>query len=220
MLIDRRKRINDAWERVYEKIDSIPFLPWVNTALPKYLLDGLVDKIGDKKTIRILDYGCGTGRLGKYIADTYSYCDVYYYDVSYNALNYCIEYENINVNKVIFPTKEPEKMFNDNEFDGVICWGIFHHIDPEDWREYRNQLFNIVKPGGILLFGDFTQEDDLFKSDGKRISETTKIESYAVSILELFVEKFYIEEKGIFPFIENMTNRNRIISYIIGRKRC
>lgn len=219
MLVDRRRRIAEAWNKVYEDIDSIPFLPWVNTILPAYQLKQLVGKIANQDYIRILDYGCGTGRLGKFIADKYSNCDVFYYDASIMALDYCIKHENIDINRVIFPYKEPEELFNENEFDGVISWGVFHHTDPDDWKEYRDHICSILKPGGVLLFGDFTHEDVLFK-EGKRISEITKIESYPVCVNELFSEVLCIEEEGIFPFVENTLNRHRIINYIFARKIC
>lgn len=218
MLAARRQRIREAWNKVYENVDSIPLLPWVNTALPDYLLDEFVDKIGDKTNIRILDFGCGTGRLGKYVADKYPNCDVYYYDISIKALDYCINYGDINRDKIVFPTDEPEDLFEENQFEGIISWGMFHHTDPEDWEEYRDIICNILKPGGILFFGDFTQDDELFKGDGKRISEITNIESYAVCNHDLFSEKLNIIDEGLFPFVENNLKRNRVINYIIGRK--
>lgn len=218
MLAARRQRIIDAWNKVYDNVETIPSLPWVNTTLPEYLLDEMIKKIGDKEYIRILDYGCGTGRLGKYVADNYSKCDVYYYDISEKALDYCVKYGNINIDKIIFPIKEPEELFGDSQFDGVISWGMFHHTDPEDWEDYRDLICNILKPGGILLFGDFTQDDELFKMEGKRISEITNIESYAVCNHELFFEKLKIEDEGIFPFVENNLKRNRVINYILGRR--
>ena len=218
MTVARRQRIIKAWNKVYENVDSIPFLPWVNTTLPTSLLDEFVKKIGDKEYICILDYGCGTGRLGKYIADKYSNCDVYFYDISEKALEYCIKCGNIAKEKIVFPTNNPEDLFTENQFDGVISWGMFHHIDPEDWEEYRNLIYDLIKPNGVLLFGDFTQDDELFKIDGKRISEITNIESYAVCNHELFSEKMHIEDEGQFPFVENNLKRKRVINYLIGRK--
>jgi SAM-dependent methyltransferase len=38
----------------------------------------------------------------------------------------------------------------DASFDAVADIGLLHHVHPEDWSEYRNEVLRILKPGGLF----------------------------------------------------------------------
>ena len=59
-------KVKNAWNQAYGDAASIDSLPWVNTKAPTTILSDFVRMIqGKHKNVRILDFGCGNGRLGR-----------------------------------------------------------------------------------------------------------------------------------------------------------
>jgi ubiquinone/menaquinone biosynthesis C-methylase UbiE len=46
----------------------------------------------------------------------------------------------------------------DNSFDGVADVGLLHHLHPEDWSDYRNEVVRVLKTGGYFLLVTFSKE--------------------------------------------------------------
>jgi ubiquinone/menaquinone biosynthesis C-methylase UbiE len=40
---------------------------------------------------------------------------------------------------------------SDSSFDAVADIGLLHHIHPEDWSEYRNEIIRVLKPGAYFF---------------------------------------------------------------------
>lgn len=91
---------------------------------------------------RILDVGCGTGTLLKYLA---RYGDVLGVDVDEQAIAFCRERGVHKVQKIdSFPLP-----FEDNSFDLVTILDVLEHI--EDDRGTLEDLYRVLRPGGMLM---------------------------------------------------------------------
>lgn len=192
------RKIKEAWDKAYEDEGKIGGLPWVFTKLPIDILNSFTQIISPSPSdapLEILDFGCGTGRIGKELAKQPN-TKVYYYDVSPNALNYCLR-QGIEKDLVIYDIEECDK-----RFDGIIVWGVFHHIDPFLWEYEMDLLLKLLKPNGHLLFCDFSDEDKLFEKNNSRISEVTKLSTFAVNF-NFVKSKINTEQEGYFEFEEN-----------------
>lgn len=173
---DLLREVKNAWNRAYEDAAAIDALPWVNTDIPQKILSDFVWKIQRKdkeRNVRILDFGCGNGRIGRFL-EGLEHCQVFYYDISEKALDYCVS-KGIPEERVIRDISKCK-----DHFDGIVVWGVFHHLDPSLWNFQLEQIINLLEPEGALLVGDFTKEDELFAQDDSRESEVTEISTYPV----------------------------------------
>lgn len=106
---------------------------------------------------RILDFGCGCGRVMRYFRNLYDKCDFYGTDIDKEAIAWCQnnlqDIGTFNVNK-----PRPPLPFEEGFFDFVYSISVFTHL-PEDlqfiWLE---ELRRVTKPNGYLLLTTHGQE--------------------------------------------------------------
>lgn len=195
---DLLSEVKNAWNQVYGKTRAVKNLPWVNTGIPVVILSDFIDMIqrkNDKDDVQILDFGCGNGRIGRFL-EGLEHCQVFYYDISEKALDYCVS-KGIPEERVIRDISKFK-----NHFDGVVVWGVFHHMDPSLWNSQLEQIVDLLKPEGALLFGDFTKDDELFAQVDSRKSEVTKIPTYPVDY-GFLGRRLHILKTDKFKFSEN-----------------
>lgn len=100
--------------------------------------------LADKKSLKILDAGCGTGanmshlkRLG----------EVYGVDISKEAIRFSRKRGLKNL-KIASISKLPYKT---NFFDLVVCFDVIGQAEVESVKEAIKEFKRVLKPGGILL---------------------------------------------------------------------
>jgi 2-polyprenyl-3-methyl-5-hydroxy-6-metoxy-1,4-benzoquinol methylase len=105
--------------------------------------------IGDVRGLRVLDYGCGFGRLGMYM----SLCgaQVYGFDLSGAA----IETANLAARRyglsAQFEQMDAEELrYADASFDLVVDFGVLHHVIK--YPRAGAELFRVLAPGGRAVF--------------------------------------------------------------------
>lgn len=108
---------------------------------------------------RILDYGCGNGRLLEILKDKK------------------IEYIGADVSQKLLEiakNKHPEHKFikldsqgilplNDNYFNKIISIAVFHHFPPEYAGKMTKELFRIIKPGGKIIVTVWKLDQEKYK---------------------------------------------------------
>lgn len=134
--------------------------------------------------ITVLDYGAGSGRLGKTIKAAEESIEkkvkYFYYD----------KYEKNPPKDLGYPIyKDLKDIYSANQtFDCVVLMNVLHEIDVKEWLQTFQSIYNILDPNGYLLifevisllhgeqpYGDTgyillgEQEiDKLFKTNGKK----------------------------------------------------
>ena len=110
--------------------------------------------IGNRKNLKILDVGAGTGRYSAYLADLG-------HDVT------AVEYVNKNVsqikeknNNIIAKQGDARNLkFKDNEFDIVLLFGPLYHLFTEEDKVLAlNEAYRVLKPNGVALVMYLTNE--------------------------------------------------------------
>jgi ubiquinone/menaquinone biosynthesis C-methylase UbiE len=89
---------------------------------------------------KLLDVGCGMGRLLEKLTDYKKYG----MDISAAYLSYAIK-SNIEV----CLAKVEDMPYHDNFFDTVVCTDVLEHV--LDMNSAIEQLFRVVKPGGYIV---------------------------------------------------------------------
>lgn len=103
----------------------------------------LIDSIMHNSAERILDYGCGTGKLLERLQKTYKEKEIYGADISDKALDYCRKRGASNV----FNLKKAEHQAN--YFDLVTCLDVLEHVRED--VDLLIQIRKLIRNEGRLL---------------------------------------------------------------------
>jgi ubiquinone/menaquinone biosynthesis C-methylase UbiE len=99
---------------------------------------------------KILDWGCGPGRLIRHMPDI-SNNQSSFYGTDYNkeSIHWCKN----NIQKVNFNHNNLEAIlpYEDNTFDAIYGISIFTHLSKEMHFNWFNELKRVLKPGGVIL---------------------------------------------------------------------
>ena len=100
---------------------------------------------------RVLELGCGVGRIGREIAPRVAHWEGT--DISSNmiavARERLQEHANIGFTELSRSNLQP---LADASFDKAYCVAVFIHMDKEDFYLYLEDLARVLKPGGLLYF--------------------------------------------------------------------
>jgi 2-polyprenyl-3-methyl-5-hydroxy-6-metoxy-1,4-benzoquinol methylase len=98
---------------------------------------------------RVLDLGCGTGRLTSELAQI-GY-DVYGMDINSDVINIAKDKAKKRNISAHFATSQAEFLpFRNGVFDICIADSVLEHV--KDWRKTIEEVARILKPGGIAYF--------------------------------------------------------------------
>lgn len=124
---------------------------WVSDYFSKYLV---------LKDLKILDWGCGPGRVIRHLPEVVGNgCTFYGTDYNKETIDWCTKnLPEINFNLNSLEAKLP---YPDNFFDAIYGISIFTHLSEKLHYDWYNELYRILKPSGILFL---TTQGDNFKT--------------------------------------------------------
>ncbi|MBK6283292.1 MAG: class I SAM-dependent methyltransferase [Draconibacterium sp.] len=130
--------------------DSRETAVWLNDHFKKYI---------ELKSKRILDWGCGPGRVIRHLHSVINNnCEFFGTDYNKSAIEWCIEnLKGINFNNNSLTAKLD---YDDGFMDVVYGISVFTHLSEQLHFDWYNELYRILKPGGIMLV---TTQGDNFK---------------------------------------------------------
>jgi SAM-dependent methyltransferase len=102
-------------------------------------------------TDRVLELGCGIGRIGRELAPKVAHWEGS--DISANMLAIARERlagcANVGLTEL---TRSNFKPLADASFDKAYCVAVFIHMDKEDFYLYLEDMARVLKPGGLFFF--------------------------------------------------------------------
>ncbi|MEL7585527.1 MAG: class I SAM-dependent methyltransferase [Prolixibacteraceae bacterium] len=135
----------------------------------------LIDRFRCDKTSRLLEIGCGQGRLATGLLRLIGPVNYTGLDVHLPSVNWCRRYiektqpsyhfEHLNIGserynkggvKIDHNFKFPVK---DQSVDVIYIWGVFTNLEGEIMKVYLNDLKRMLLPGGKIFFTAFAEED-------------------------------------------------------------
>jgi ubiquinone/menaquinone biosynthesis C-methylase UbiE len=154
--------------------------------------DQLVELGGLQPNHRVLDVGCGMGRvavpLTQYLGEKGSYEG---FDIVKSAIKWCSQkiqsqhpnfgFTHIDLKNDLYNLKTDREAkdfvfpYADNEFDLVFLTSVFTHMVLADVENYLEQIHRVLKPGGKCFATFFLMNEEaayLMKSSGKFMFST------------------------------------------------
>ncbi len=106
---------------------------------------------------RVLDAGCGNGRHLLPLSRLYRTFGI---DISKKALEGSETYlEKSGQHSEHLVSSVTELPFDDDSFDGIICYGVLQHLLADDRCAAVNEFKRVLSPGGFLFFEAFGLDD-------------------------------------------------------------
>lgn len=135
--------IYESFQINYQKYytESRETAVWLKAHFEKHI------ELADK---RILDWGCGPGRIIRHLPDLIGgNCEFYGTDYNCKSIEWCSK----NLSKIKFNRNslEAKLPFENNFFDVIYGISIFTHLSEQLHFDWYNELNRILKPGGIMF---------------------------------------------------------------------
>lgn len=144
--------IYESFQINYKKYytESIDTAKWAANYFSKYI------ELKDKK---ILDWGCGPGRVIRHLPSVIGNgCEYFGTDYNKQTIDWCSRnLPGISFNCNSLAAQLP---YSDNYFDVIYGISIFTHLSEQLHYDWYNELFRILNPGGIMFL---TTQGDNFK---------------------------------------------------------
>lgn len=142
--------IYESFQINYKKYytDSIDTTRWLANLFCKYVA---------LKNKRILDWGCGPGRIIRHLPQVIGNgCAYFGTDCNAKSIDWCTR----NLSNIKFNNNslEAELPYPDDFFDLIYGISVFTHLSEQKHHDWYNELHRILKPNGIMLLS--TQGDN------------------------------------------------------------
>jgi ubiquinone/menaquinone biosynthesis C-methylase UbiE len=116
------------------------------------LISDLIKEYLEEKEIKICEWGCGPARIIRHLDNIDGFNKIELYGTDYNeeSISWCKK----NIKGVTFleNTLDPPLPLESDLFDCVYAISIFTHLSEKSHYAWIEELFRILKPGGILIF--------------------------------------------------------------------
>jgi len=124
------------------------------SALPSY--DYLVELQGldVEDGAHILDAGCGSGVVSRYLANTFPNAEVTACDMTASLLHEARQQAHGIGNLRFFEQNLKSLSFDDASFDLIVCRFVLHHQSAEGRELILSELVRVLKPGGRIIVID------------------------------------------------------------------
>lgn len=93
----------------------------------------------------VLDIGCGHGYMHPYLSRHFEVTGV---EVASEVLTLA---QKLNPDVKYLSYDGKKLPFADNAFDISMATCVMHHVMPEDWHNFMDEMKRVIKPGGMAL---------------------------------------------------------------------
>lgn len=155
--------IYESFQMNYKRYytDSYDTAIWLTNHLKKHI------KLEGK---RILDWGCGPGRIIRHLPSVLNAnCEFYGTDYNKKSIDWCSK----NIPEIHFNNNSlhAQLPYTDNFIDVIYGISIFTHLSEQLHYNWFNELFRVLKPSGIMFL-------------------TTQGDNYRVKLTEKELQKY------------------------------
>lgn len=194
------------FESIYSHFLTFP--PWENKRL-FYWLTAILEKSAIRAPRKILDIGCGNGKIAHTLED--NGFTVFGIDLARNAIKFSRDKYRLSKTFVADAAKLP---FKDKSFDLVIDIGLLHCISPPNRHGIKEEIIRVTKKRGYYFISCFIRNNDVPYDEPifyayihkkgvtkKQVSVTRQIPTWGLAIQDvkrIFKGDFVVERQYSF----------------------
>jgi len=154
---------------------------------------------------RILDYGCGHGRITRHLKSMLKPSKLVVADIWDSAVNFCAN----EFNARPFHISDTNKISSvDEKFDIIISYSVFSHLPPHLFEFTLYELQKILDRGGLLLFttkGDYhVKKLQISLKEGYHYGSIWKVPNHTKGRISAENYSLMIVTR---PFVENLLKK-------------
>ena len=133
---------------------NLPFREWtIDGVVKKYYKDYFQRLAGGT----FLEIGCGNGAGAKVIKKYFSPQKITAIDLDPFMIS--LAKRNVHDSSIIFEIKDATKLtYQTGQFDAVFDFITIHHIPGPQWQDCLNEIYRVLRPGGLLFIYDISIE--------------------------------------------------------------
>jgi SAM-dependent methyltransferase len=164
------------------------------------------------KNLKILDWGCGPGRVIRHMPKVLgNTCEYYGSDYNKKYIAWC----QANIPQVTFAANDlaPPMVFEPDMFDIIYGISIFTHLSKASHRLWYDELIRVTKPGGILFL---TFHGDAFK---ERLTDAERSRYEQGKLVQKENTKEGHRTYAAFhpvPFVQELVKNDDVLEHIPG----
>ena len=194
---------------------------WFNQHLP-----------GNMEWKHVLDYGCGNGGIWWNLLQKWA--DVDFVEISNKMVEFLrkkyvypwklsklLDGKDVMWESKVFWAESPQDLPVKREsYDYIITWSVFHHIDPNNWKNFLDKFSELLKIGWRMVITWRDESDVVLQQDWFKWRVTWQ-PSYSInSLLECVDrERYEVEETWVYNEKLAAFNIPRMFRYyVLSRK--
>jgi SAM-dependent methyltransferase len=104
---------------------------------------------GRESAERILDFGCGHGRVMRALRDAYPAADLTACDLDADGVQFCVDRFGA---RAANSTADITQISLPGDYDLIWCGSVFTHLDAPGWRQLVQRFGEWLAPGGVVVF--------------------------------------------------------------------
>ncbi len=100
--------------------------------------------------LSVLDFGCGCGRMLRYLNDGIDCWEVYGADINSEFVDWC-QTNLPNVNTTLSQASPPLSSYHDEQFHLIYSLSLLTHLPEASSEEWLGEFHRMLVPGGMLI---------------------------------------------------------------------
>lgn len=139
----------------------------------KFIRDIAEKYLGTDEALSVYEWGCGPGRIIRHLPAVFGKGSaIFGSDYNRETIEWCKK----NIPRVEFTLNElePPLNYSGEQFDLIYCISVFTHLSATTGRQWADELFRVLKPGGILVItnlGEQSYRTELLPDEKRKYKE-------------------------------------------------